>query len=171
MTVESSSVIGIRLDTAVSTRTARAEDRISATVSREVSVAGRVAIPVGARLEGTVTTVDRGGKFRERPRLGLRFDTMILTDGTRLSIQTDTIFREGESPSADATARVGAGAVAGAILGGVLGGKKGAILGGAAGAAGGAATVATADGHDTALREGAPLTVRLTEDLIILVTR
>ena len=171
VTVERNSVIGIRLDFAISTKTARVEDRISATVSREVTVNGRVAIPLGARLEGTVIAVDRGGRFRERPRLGLRFDTVILTDGTRLSIGTDTIFREGDSPSADATARVGAGAVAGAILGGVLGGKKGAILGGVAGAAGGTATVMTGDEHEISLREGAPLTVRLTEDLTVVVKR
>jgi len=167
LTVERNSVIGIRLDFAISTKTARVEDRVAATVSREVTVGGRVAIPLGARLEGTVTAVDRGGRFRERPRLGLRFDTLILTDGTRLSISTDIIFRDGDSPSSDATATVGAGAVAGAILGSVLAGKKGAILGGVAGAAGGTATVMTGDTNETALREGAPLTVRLTADLTV----
>jgi hypothetical protein len=169
LTVERHSVIGIRLDYAVSSRTAKVEDRVSATVSRNVTVDGRVAIPEGARLEGTVTTVDRGGKFRDRPRLGLQFDTMILTDGTRMSIRTDAIVREGDSPSADAAARVGAGSAVGAILGGLLGGKKGAVLGGMAGAAGGTATVMNGDGNETALKAGAPLTVRLTDDLTVLV--
>jgi hypothetical protein len=171
LTVERHSVIGIRLDFAVSTRTARVEDRISATVSRNVLVNERVAIPEGARLEGTVTAVDRGGKFRDRPRLGLQFDTMILTDGTRMSIRTDAIVREGDSPSADAAARVGAGSAVGAILGGVLGGKKGAIIGGVAGAAGGTATVMNGDGNETALKAGAPLTVRLTADLTVIVRK
>jgi hypothetical protein len=171
LTVERHSVIGIRLDYAVSTRTAKVEDRISATVSRNVTVNDRVAIPEGARLEGTVTAVDRGGKFRDRPRLGLQFDTMILTDGTRMSIRTDAIIREGDSPSADAAARVGAGSAVGAILGGLLGGKKGAIIGGAAGAAGGTATVMTGDGNETALKAGAPLTVRLTDDLTVIVRK
>ena len=169
LTVERHSVIGIRLDYAVSSRTAKVEDRVSATVSRNVTVDGRVAISEGARLEGTVTTVDRGGKFRDRPRIGLQFDTMILTDGTRMSIRTDAIVREGDSPSADAAARVGAGSAVGAILGGLLGGKKGAVLGGMAGAAGGTATVISGDGNETALKAGAPLTVRLTDDLTVLV--
>jgi hypothetical protein len=171
LTVARHSVIGIRLDYSVSTRTAKVEDRISATVSRNVTVNDRVAIPEGARLEGTVTTVDRGGKFRDRPRLGLQFDTMILTDGTRMSIRTDAIIREGDSPSADAAARVGAGSAVGAILGGLLGGKKGAIIGGAAGAAGGTATVMNGDGNETALKAGAPLTVRLTDDLTVIVRK
>lgn len=171
LTVERHSVIGIRLDYAVSSRTAKVEDRISATVSRHVMVDGRVAIPEGARLEGTITSVDRGGKFRERPRLGLQFDTMILTDGTRMSIKTDTIVREGDSPSADAAARVGAGTAAGAVIGSVLGGKKGAVIGGVTGAAAGTATVMAGDGNETALKSGAPLTVRLTDALIVLVRK
>jgi hypothetical protein len=171
VTVERHSVIGIRLDYAVSSRTARVEDRISATVSRNVTVDGRVAIPEGARLEGTITGVDRGGKFRERPRLSLQFDTMILTDGTRMSIATDAIVREGDSPSADAAVKVGAGTAAGAILGSVLGGKKGAVLGGVTGAAAGTATVISGDGNETALKAGAPLTVRLTDELVVLVRK
>lgn len=171
LTVERHSVIGIRLDEAISTRTARVEDRVSATVSRDVTVAGRIAIPAGVRLEGNVVLVERGGKFRERPRLGLRFDRMILTDGTRVSLKTDTIYREGDSPSADATAKMGTGAVAGAILGGLLGGKKGAAIGTAAGAAGGAAAVMRGDGNESSLPASAPLTVRLTDDVTVTIQR
>jgi hypothetical protein len=171
LTVESHAVIGIRLDVAVSSRTARVEDRISATVSRNVTVDGRVAIPEGARLEGTIAGVDRGGKFRDRPRLSLQFDTMILTDGTRMSIRTDAIVREGDSPSADAAVKVGGGTAAGAILGSVLGGKKGAVIGGVTGAAAGTATVMAGDGNETALKAGAPLTVRLTDELVVLVRK
>lgn len=164
-------MIGIRLDYAISSRTAKVEDRISASVSRNVLVDGRVAIPEGARMEGTITAVDRGGKFKDRPRLGLQFDTIILTDGTRMSIQTDAIVREGDSPSADAAAKVGAGTAAGAILGSVLGGKKGALIGGVTGAAAGTATVMSGDGNETGLKSGAPLTVRLTDDLIVRVRK
>ncbi len=171
LTVPKHAVIGIRLDVPISSRTARLEDRISATVSRDVQVQGRTAVAEGARLEGTVVEVDAGGKFRQRPRLGLRFDTLILTDGTRLSIKTDTIFREGASPSADATAKVGTGAVVGGILGAVLGGKKGAAIGSAAGGAAGAATVMQGEGEQVALRAGAALTVRLTDDLVVQIQR
>lgn len=171
LTVAKHSVIGIRLDAPISTRTARLEDRVSATVSRDVTVAGRTAIPSGARLEGTVVLVERGGRFRNRPRLGLEFDRMVLADGTRVDIKTDTIYREGDSPSADATARVGTGAVAGAILGAVIGGKKGAAIGGAAGAAGGAATVMRGEPGEVSIAGGAPLTVRLTEQVTVAINR
>jgi hypothetical protein len=171
LTVAKHSVIGIRLDAPVSTRTARVEDRVTATVSRDVTVAGRTAIAAGVRLEGTVVTVERGGRFKNRPRLGLQFDRMILADGTRVNLKTDTIYREGDSPTADATAKVGTGAVAGAILGGMIGGKKGAVIGSTVGAAGGVATVMRGDGNEASLTAGAPLTVRLTEDVAILIKR
>lgn len=170
-TVARHSVIGIRLDGPVSTRTARVEDRVTATVSRDVTVGGRTAIAAGVRLEGTVVLVERGGRFKNRPRLGLKFDRLILADGTRVSLDTDTIYREGDSPTADATAKVGTGAVAGAILGAVIGGKKGAAIGGVAGAAGGVATVMRGEQGEASLPAGAPLTVRLTEDVAILINR
>lgn len=149
LTVERHSVIGIRLDYAVSSRTARVEDRITATVSRNVTVEGRVAIPEGARLEGAIAGVDRGVKFREQPRLSLQFDTMILTDGTRMSIKTDAIVREGDSPLADAAVKVG--------------GNNGAVVG--------TATLMPGDGNETALKAGAALTVRLTDELVVLVLK
>jgi uncharacterized protein YcfJ len=165
------SVIGIRLDYAVSSRSAKLADRISATVSRNVTVDERVAIPEGARLEGTITGVDRGGQFRERPRLSLQFDTMILTDGTRMSIKTEAIVREGDSSPVDAAGKVGAGTAAGAILGSVLGGNKGAVIGGVTGTAAGTSTVITGEGDETVFNAGAPLTVQLTDELIILVRK
>jgi outer membrane biosynthesis protein TonB len=171
LTVARHSVIGIRLDAPISTHTARVEDRVTATVSRDVTVAGRTAIAAGVRLEGTVVLVERGGRFKTRPRLGLQFDRVILADGTRVNLKTDTIYREGDSPTADATAKVGTGAVAGAILGGMIGGKKGAVIGSAAGVAGGVATVMRGDGNEASLTAGAPLTVRLTEDVAILIKR
>ena len=169
--VAKASVIGITLEQMLSTRTARVEDRVSGRVSRDVRVAGTIAIPEGSRLEGTVVVVEHGGKFRDRPRIGIRFSTVVLPDNTRIALSTDPIYREGESPAADATAKVGTGAVIGAVLGAVLGGKKGAILGGSAGAAGGAAAVARGEEPEVLLKTGTSLTVRLIEDLAVLIRR
>ena len=172
VTVKSDSVIGIRLDSAISSETARVEDRVTARVSRDVTVNERVAIPAGARLEGNVTLVERGGKFKERARLGIRFTTLVLADGTtRLPIETETIFREGDSPATEATSKIGAGAVVGAILGGIVGGKKGAAIGSATGAGGGTAAVMAGGRNAATLPAGTPLTVRLTSPVTVLVER
>ncbi|HYN10473.1 MAG TPA: hypothetical protein VES67_24000 [Vicinamibacterales bacterium] len=170
--VKADSVIGIRLDSSISSETAKVEDRVVARVSRDVTVDERVAIPAGARLEGNVTLVEKGGKFKERARLGVRFTTLILADGaTRLPIDTETIFRDGDSPTKEASSKIGASAVVGAILGAVVGGKKGAVIGSTAGAAGGTAAVMSGGRNAATLSAGTPLTVRLTAPVTVLVER
>ena len=163
VTVAENGVIGISLDTPLSSETAKIEDRVSARVSRDVTVEGRVAVPAGSTLEGVVTAVERGGRFRERARLGIQFTSVVLADDTRIAVQTEPIYRLGEAPGGEATAKIGAGAVIGSILGAVIGGKKGAALGGTAGAAGGTATVMASGANHVTLVSGTPLTVRLTE--------
>jgi hypothetical protein len=171
LTVAENSVIGIHLDTAVSSETAKVEDKVTAHVTRDVMVAGRTAIPAGARLEGNVTLVQPGGKFKERARLGIKFTSLILADNTRQAIQTDALFRDGDSPTGEATSKVGASAVIGTILGAMIGGKKGAAIGTAAGAAGGTAAVAAGGRNDAVFAAGTALTVRLTAPFTVVIER
>jgi hypothetical protein len=53
----------------------------------------------------------------------------------------------------------------------MIGGKKGAVIGSTVGVAGGVATVMRGDGNEASLTAGAPLTVRLTDDVAILIKR
>ena len=171
LTIREDSVIGLRLESGISTETARVEDKITARVARDVTVNGRTAIPAGARLEGVVTAVDRGGKFKNRAHLAIRFDSLVLSDNTRMAIQTDAIVRDGDAPGNGATAKVGGSAVVGAILGGLIGGKKGVAIGAGAGAGAGTAAVEASKPSEVILQAGAPLTVRLTAPLTLLVGR
>ena len=115
---------------------------------------GRVAIPAGAQAIGSVTLVERGGKIKERARLGVRFHTLVLADGTELPISTEAIYREGEPPAGESTRKIGGAAVGGAILGALIGGKKGAIVGATTGAAGGTAVVMAGDRNAATLPDG-----------------
>jgi hypothetical protein len=169
--VSRDSVIGLQTENRVSSETARVEDRVEARVTRDVNVAGRVAIPAGARAVGAVTLVERGGKFKERARLGIRFHTLVLADGTRLPINTETIFREGEAPTQSSAAKIGGGAVGGAIIGAILGGAKGAAIGATTGAGAGTAAVAAGDRSAVVLQPGTPLTIRVQQPITITVDR
>jgi hypothetical protein len=171
LTLKEDSVIGIRLDSAISSETAKVEDKVIARVSRDVTVDDHTAIPAGSRLEGVVTTVERGGKFKNTARLGIRFTSLVLADNSRVAIQTDTVLREGSSPGNEATAKVGASAVLGAVIGGLIGGKKGAAVGAGAGAAGGGAAVAAGGRNDATFPAGAALTVKLTAPVTLLIER
>ena len=161
LVVPASSVIGLRVETAVTTEHAQLEDRVEARVTRDVMTDGRVAIPAGARAIGSVMLVERGGKMKDRARLGVRFHTLVLDDGTELPVNTEAIYREGESPTGESARKIGGAAVGGAILGALIGGKKGAIVGGAAGAAGGSAVVMGGDRNAATLPSGTVVTIRL----------
>ena len=75
------------METSLSSERARVEDRVDARVTRDVLAGGRVAIPAGSRVLGSVTLVDRGGKVKEQARLGVRFHTLVLADGSEVPLQ------------------------------------------------------------------------------------
>jgi hypothetical protein len=165
------SVIGLQVESSTNTERARVEDRVDARVSRDVMAGGHVAIPAGSRVIGSVTEVDRGGKVKEQARLGIRFHTLVLGDGTQVQLHTDTVYRLGEAPAASSTKKIGGAAIGGAILGAILGGGKGAAIGGATGAAGGTAAVMAGDRNPAALRQGEYLNVKLSSPATITVER
>jgi hypothetical protein len=169
--IEADAVIGIRLEDPVSSNTATVEDRVMARVSRDVIVDGRTVVPAGTLLEGYVTLVERGGRFRDKAKLEVRFTALILSERERLPVLTQVITREGESPTDEAASKIGASAVIGTILGAVIGGKKGAAIGSVAGAAGGTAAVAAGNPNAATLAAGTPLTVRLAEPVTLLIKR
>jgi len=171
LVVSADSVIGLQLESPVTSERARVEDSVAARVTRDVRVGDRVAIPSGARAFGEVTLVERGGRMRDRARLGVRFTSVVLADGTRLPIRTETIFREGDAPARESAAKIGGGAIGGVIIGGILGGAKGAAIGGSIGAGAGTAAVMAGDRNHATLPAGLPLTVRLEEPVTVTVER
>lgn len=158
--VPAESVIGLLLESSINSEFARVEDRVDARVTRDVRVGPRVAIPAGTRAVGSVVLVERGGKVKERARIGLRFNTLILPDTTRLTINTETVYREGESPAGQSTAKIGGATIGGAIIGAILGGGKGAAIGSGIGAAGGTAAAMSGDRMPVSLPAGTPLSIR-----------
>jgi type IV secretory pathway VirB10-like protein len=171
LVVAADSVIGLQLESPVSSDRAQVEDSVVARVTRDVRVGDRVAIPAGAKAYGEVTLVERGGKMRERARLGVRFTSVVLADGTRLPINTETIYREGDPPGRESAAKIGGGAIGGAIIGGILGGAKGAAIGGSIGVGAGTAAVMAGDRNHATLSAGTPLTVRIEDPIVVTVEK
>jgi hypothetical protein len=167
--IAADSVIGLQVDTAVSTRTAEVEDPVEARVTRDVLVADQVAIPAGTRMLGSVVLVERGGKLRDAARLGVRFHTLVMDDGLQVRAITETIYREGRSRGSDSVAKIGSAAVGGAILGAIFGGGRGAAIGGSIGAAGGTAAALNGEPEPAGLPPGTRLTVRLSRPVTVTV--
>jgi hypothetical protein len=171
LVVQPDSVIGVEIESTLTSERARIEDRVEARVTRDVRVGDRVAIPAGSRMVGSVTQVERGGKVRERARLGVRFHTLVLDDGSRVPVSTDTLYRDGVAPTKESAAKIGGATVGGAILGAILGGGKGAAAGAAAGAAGGTAAVMAGDRNPAVLPAGSTVTVRVLSPVTITVEK
>jgi hypothetical protein len=150
--------VNVRLEQPLSSRTARVEDRFDATVARPVYVDGRIVIPDGTRVQGTVTVVERAQRPARGGRLNLSFDRLYLDDGSTVDVSA-RIVQVREDIGSGGTLKQGAiGAAIGGILGKVIGGTKGAIVGVLLGGAGGAIT---STGDDVELPAGTVFTLQL----------
>jgi len=110
--------------------------------------------------------VERGGKFKERARLGIRFNTLVLTDGTRIPISTETIFREGEAPGASSRRKSAVRRWAARFSARILG-AAGRAIGAAAGAGAGTAVVAAGDRNAATFPGGTSMTVRILQPITV----
>lgn len=153
----------------ISTRQVKVGDPFTATVSEAVrDPEGRVVIPAGSRVEGTIDAADaRHPTSAGHLVLSVHSVTVhgrsYAVTGTVVSMDT---VEQGRGVTGGDAAKVGVGAAAGAILGRVIGkDAKGAIIGGLAGAAGGAAVARETRSIDIVLPKGARFTLQLDEPL------
>lgn len=167
VTLPADSVVGLQVEQTVSSESAKVEDTVRARVTRDVLADGVVMIPAGSRVEGSVTLVEQGGKVRDRARLGVRFHTLVLADGTQVRLNSETIYRDGEAVGGRSTARIGGGAAAGAVIGAILGGGKGAAVGAAVGAGTGTASTMAGGRSPATLPQGQTVTVRISSPMSV----
>ena len=132
----------------------------------------------GATLEGTVSSINRGGRISGRSEMTLDFDTIRLRDGSshRFAGILETVRtpngdvvrvdNEGAVRESDQTnktvQRTAIGTAVGAIIGAIAGGGKGAAIGAVIGAGAGAGSVYVQGRNDVDLTAGTELTVRAT---------
>ena len=169
LVIAADSVVGLQVDTPVSTEHAEIEDDIEARVTRDVIVDDQIAVPAGTRVLGSVVLVENAGELRGAARLGVRFHTVVLDDVFELPIVTETVYREGKGRGSESAAKIGGAAVGGAILGAIFGGRQGAAIGSAAGAAGGTAAAMAGHGQPATLPAGSTLTVRLSRPATVTI--
>jgi len=148
--------LDVRLQTALSSATAQAEDRFEATTLVDLINDGRVLIPAGSSLRGVVVSVDKATRTDRKGSLNLSFDQITIRSRAYPIRATVTQALESEGIRGE-VGRIGTGAAAGAIIGGILGGFKGALAGILIGAGG---TVAATPGKDVELPPGTVLRLR-----------
>jgi hypothetical protein len=157
MTLPESTEMQVRLDTPLSSRTARPEDRFEGTVMMPVYVEDRMVIPAGARVRGTVVSAEPANRPARGGKLDLAFNSVELEDNTRLDVRSRVVSISENIDKSETGEKAGMGAALGALLGSVIGGTKGALVGLIVGGAGGAITTR---GEEVELPEGTILTLR-----------
>jgi hypothetical protein len=150
--------VQVRLEEPISSRTARLEDRVEATVDYPVrDSSGRIIVPAGSRVTGTVTRVQRAQRPLHGGELDIAFDSIYLGN-TRYDMRGRVVSIDEDLDRGDTAERAGIGAVLGGVLGGLLGGTKGALIGLVIGGGGG---VVSSRGDEVELPAGTILTVSL----------
>lgn len=168
VTIPAGTVLSARLNTSVGSDTSRPEQRVDATLTRDVRINGVEALGSGASLRGVVTNAERSGRVKGRASVAYRFN-QLTDEGQTYTISTRTITHEAPGTKKRDAATVGIPAAGGAIIGGILGGKSGAVKGGAIGGAAGGAAVLSTRGQEVRLAPGATVSVRLATPLTVRV--
>jgi hypothetical protein len=184
-TVKGGTRVPLALINSISTKHAAPGDRVYLESVFPIVVDGKIVIPPGTYVAGTVTQVKRPGRLKGRGELYLRFDSMILPNGVtrdfrarvggidgragqELDREEGKITGEGNK-SGDARTvgeAAGGGATVGAIAG-AAGGRPGmgVGIGAAAGATAGLVGVLLSRGPEAALPKGTQLDMILDRDL------
>jgi type IV secretion system protein VirB10 len=177
--------VPLSLINSISTKHSEAGDRVYLETAFPVMTNGRIVIPVGSYVVGTVTQVKRPGKARGRGELYIRFDALTLPNGVsrdfhaRIGGMDGTA--AGELDRAEGTVRsdgnkagdlrtigevAGAGASAGSIAGSLAGHPGiGIGIGAGAGAAAGLIAVLLTRGPDAVLAKGSTVEMVLDRKL------
>ena len=160
----------IRMDDTLTSKYSMEGDPFSATVMDD-------GMYQGARVYGTIQTIDNSGRFRGHTTMVLVFNRLTMPDGQRAPISAE-IVKLYHAPSGEFVDVEGAiessgrgkstfihtaiGAGAGALLGGIFGGGKGAGIGSIIGGAGGLGTTAFTGPQDIRLDRGLEMLIRIT---------
>ena len=167
LVVASGTGITIRLGSAVGSKISNAGDPFNGTTSQDISSSdGRVAIPAGSAVSGSVSDAKPLGRFAGGASIALTLHS-VTVGGKTYNITTST-FADAEKGKGKRTAVLGGGgAVVGALIGGLAGGGKGAAIGALAGGGAGTAGAALTGNKDIVLPAEKALTFKLESDLII----
>ena len=170
--------VPLSLINSVSTKQSIEGDRVYLETAFPILTNGRIVIPVGSWVAGTVTEVKRPGRVKGRGELYIRFDTLTLPNGVTRDLLRSRMdgmdaSTTGELDRAEGKVRsegnkagdlktvaetTGAGASVGAIAGSAMGhGMAGLGAGAAAGLVGGLIYVLASRGPDAVIAKGSTL--------------
>jgi hypothetical protein len=167
VTIESGTVLNIRMIDAVDTAKNHAGDSFRATLDSPITVGDKVIIPEGADVVGRIAELKDAGHFAGKPELALELASLSV-NGRKYTLHTNQYSRAGKSRGSSTAKKVGTGAAIGAVIGGIAGGGKGAAIGAAAGAGMGGGVQAATKAEQVRVESEALLSFRLESPLTLM---
>jgi type IV secretion system protein VirB10 len=159
----------LRLEHAITTKSAKIGDPIYAITTFPYAVDGKMLVPAGTYVQGRISAIQRPGRVKGRADLLFHFTTLIYPNGYTLLLpgavdnvpgmehstmknEEGTIRQDSDKGHDVATAAEAA--ATGGLIGAAAGGLKGAGIGGAGGAVVGTAIALFSRGKDLRLEQG-----------------
>ena len=184
-TVTAGTKVPLSLINSISTKHSSVGDRVYLETAFPILTDGRIVIPVGSYVAGTVTQIKKPGRVKGRGELYVRFDSLTLPNGVTRDFRsriggmdgasnTELDRAEGkvrsEGNKAGDARTVGEAAAAGGSVGMIAGNAAGHLgmgagIGAAAGAAAGMAGVLLTRGPDAVLAKGSTIEMLLDRSL------
>jgi hypothetical protein len=170
VTIPAGTQLAATLDTAIGSDTSRAEEPVTAHLTRPVLLHGGTVLGEGTRVSGVVTEVTRAAKVKGLAHVGMRFNSLTPRgEDQRYDIRTASVTRTAQATKKKDAMKIGAPAAGGAIIGALFGGKKGAAIGAGVGGGAGTAVVLSTRGEEVHLAKGSPITIKLAAPLTVRV--
>jgi hypothetical protein len=158
-------ILTVRTNQALSTKNVQTGTAFTGTVMTPISLAGKMVIPAGSDVTGTVSDAKKAGKFKGGASLTLALDSVTIK-GHKYNIVTEYFAQESKGKGKRTAAMIGGGTGVGAAIGGLAGGGKGAAIGALAGATAG--TIGSMTGNrDIELPAESALTFKLDQPLTL----
>jgi hypothetical protein len=162
VTVPPGTVLQVRVNQHLNSKDVKVGTTFDAMVVRDVIANGRIAIPRGAFVQGTVVDAESSKALSGRGELGLQLNQISL-GGKTYPIVSDTFTAHGGDKTIQSVnSAVGLGAL-GAIFGAVAGGGAGAAIGAGVGGAVGLGSSAASGRGNVFIPSEAVLNFRLTQ--------
>ncbi|MBV8477508.1 MAG: hypothetical protein JO266_20635 [Acidobacteria bacterium] len=158
-TIPKGTPITVRLESAISSASARSGQNFNANLMRDLVVNGKTIAKAGAQARGKIVYAKGSGRLHDPGQLTLR-----LTSVSGIPVMTTSFHAKGKGHAKSNATKIGGGAAAGAVLGAVFGGGKGALIGAGAGAAAGTGVAAATGKEEVVLHAESAITFTTTAD-------
>jgi hypothetical protein len=137
VTLTPNTAITLRLDQNLSSKSSASGQRFGAKLAQPLMVDGRVVLPAGTELSGSIAQAIPAGKLTGGATLRITLNSFAF-QGKEYRVQAPALVRVTQGQGKRTIKVAGGGAAIGALVGALVHGGKGALVGAAAGAGAGA---------------------------------